>query len=243
MKHIPAWLKSIFCVALVAVLVGLTAAPALAVVPSSSTLAPYASKTYIVNCSGLNMRQNPQMGSYVVAVLPRGTTVTYIDNKSGWWYVSAGKYGYGWVDKKYLAPTSTGASTGNYVVTAGQLNVRSYPRLSAKRVGSLTKGTVISISELNGDWGYSPSAGGWVALEYLSATTASGTPAANVKSGNTYRVIANKLNVRESASTSGRVKDVISKGTSVTVSYTSGSWAWVTYGNGRSGFVSMSYLG
>ena len=243
MKHIPAWMKSLFCIALVAVLLGVTASPALAVVPYSSTLAPYASQTYIVNCSGLNMRQSPQMGSYVLKVLPRGTTVTYLDDKSGWWYVSAGKYGYGWVDKKYLAPSATGASTGNYVVTASQLNVRNYPKISAKRVGSLRKGTVIYVSELNGDWGYSSTAGGWVALEYLSGTSASASSSVDVKSGGLYRVTASKLNVRDGASTSAKVKDVISKGTSVSVSYTSGNWAWVTYGNGRSGFVSMSYLG
>ena len=248
MKHIPAWLRSLFCVALVAVLLGVTASPAQAVVAHSSTLAPYASQTYIVNCSGLNMRQSPQMGSYVLKVLPRGTNVTYVDDKSGWWYVSAGKYGYGWVDKKYLAPTSTGASTGNYVVTAGELNVRNYPQLSAKRVGTLRKGTVINISELNGDWGYSSTAGGWVALRYLSTTSASvsssGSSSSNSKlTGGTYRVTASRLNVRDSASTSGKIKDCISKGTSVTVSYTSGNWAWVTYGNGRSGFVSMNYIG
>ena len=95
MKHVSVLMKSIVCAALAIVLIGLMAAPALAVVPQSSTLAPYASQTYIVNCSGLNMRQNPQMGSYVLTVLPRGTTVTYVDDKNGWWYVSAGKHGYG----------------------------------------------------------------------------------------------------------------------------------------------------
>ena len=246
MKHVSVLMKSIVCAALAIVLIGLMAAPALAVVPQSSTLAPYASQTYIVNCSGLNMRQNPQMGSYVLTVLPRGTTVTYVDDKNGWWYVSAGKYGYGWVDKKYLAPTSTGATTGNYVVTASQLNVRSYPKLSAKRVGYLNKGTVINVSELNGDWGYSPTAGGWVALEWLSRTSASpssGSSGANIKSGGVYRVTASKLNVRDGAGTSSKVRDVISKGTSVTVSYTNGNWAWVTYSGGRSGFVYMDYLG
>lgn len=243
MKHVPAWLKSLFCVTLAVVLVSLAATPALAVVPYSSTLAPYASQTYIVNCSALNMRQSPQMGSYVLKVLPRGTVVTYLDDKSGWWYVSAGKYGYGWVDKKYLAPSATGAATGNYVVTASQLNVRNYPKVDAKRVGYLNKGTVINISELNGDWGYSSTAGGWVALKYLSPTSASPSSVVDFKSGGTYRVTASKLNVRESASTSGKVTDLISKGTSVTITYTTGNWAWVTYGSGRSGFVSLSYLG
>ena len=49
--------------------------------------------------------------------------------------------------------------------------------------------------------------------------------------------------MRDGAGTSSKVRDVISKGTSVTVSYTNGNWAWVTYSGGRSGFVYMDYLG
>ena len=116
------------------------------------------------------------------------------------------------------------------------------PRLSARRVGGLARGTVINISELNGDWGYSPSAGGWVALAYLTPATASGTAAASVTPGSTYRVIATNLNVRGSASMNGAIKDSIAKGTSVTVTRVSGSWAYVTYRGGE-GWVSTSYLG
>ena len=160
MKRTIRGLRLLLCAALAA---GLLAVPARAVVPSSSTLAPYAaSKTYLVNCSGLNLRYAASVTSEVQFVLPRGATVTYLSDKSGWWYVSYRKNSttyYGWVDKKYLAPAFTGASVGRYAVTASQLNVRSYPRLSARRVGGLARGTVINISELNGDWGYSATVG------------------------------------------------------------------------------------
>ena len=244
MKHIPVWLKSLLCIALAVVLLNAATLPALAVVPSSSTLAPYASKTYIVNCNGLNLRYGASTSSGVKTVLGRGTTVTYISDKSGWWYVRAQNGDYGWVDKKYLAPSSTGASTGSYVVTAGKLNVRAYPRTTARRVGKITKGTVISISELNGDWGYSPSAGGWVALEYLSHTTSavSGRSSVAVAAGGTYRVTASRLNVRSSASVNSSIKGSLASGTSVTVTRVSGSWAYVTYRGGE-GWVSTSYLG
>ena len=223
------------------------AVPALAVVPSSSTLAPFASsKAYIVNCSGLNLRYGASITSGVQFILPRGTVVTYISDKSGWWYVSCKRGSttyYGWVDKKYLAPAATGAATGSYAVTASELNVRGYPRLSARRVGSLSKGTIISVTELNGDWGYSPTAGGWVALSYLTPVASSGkTAAASVTPGSTYRVIASKLNVRASASLNGAIKDGIYNGTSVTVTRVSGAWAYVTYRGGE-GWVSTSYVG
>ncbi len=242
MKRVSIWLRALCCAAVLA----LAAAPALAVVPSSSTLAPYASKAYIVNCSGLNLRYGASMTSEVQFVLPRGTVVTYISDKSGWWYVSYRRNNttyYGWVDKKYLAPAATGAATGSYTVTADHLNVRVYPRLTARRVGSLTKGTIISVSELNGDWGYSPTAGGWVALSYLTPASSSGqAAAATVTPGSTYRVIATKLNVRSSASLNGAIKDSLFGGVSVTVTRVSGAWAYVTYRGGE-GWVSTSYLG
>ena len=243
MKRTIRGLRLLLCAALAA---GLLAVPARAVVPSSSTLAPYAaSKTYLVNCSGLNLRYAASVTSEVQFVLPRGATVTYLSDKSGWWYVSYRKNSttyYGWVDKKYLAPAFTGASVGRYAVTASQLNVRSYPRLSARRVGGLARGTVINISELNGDWGYSATVGGWVALQYLTPVAGSGQAAASVTAGSTYRVVATRLNVRSGASTSDGIKDVIDNGTSVTVTRVSGGWAYVTYRGGE-GWVSTGYLG
>ena len=232
--------------ALAAVCLAAMAAPALAVVPSSSTLASYASsKAYIVNCSGLNLRCGASVSSDVQFVLPRGTTVTYISDKSGWWYVSCKRGSttyYGWVDKKYLAPAATGAATGSYAVNASRLNVRVYPRLSARVTGSPPQGAIIRVTELNGDWGYSPTAGGWVALAYLSPVSSSGQAAASVTPGSTYRVIASKLTVRASASSDGAIKDGLFGGVSVTVTRVSGGWAYVTYRGGE-GWVSASYLG
>ena len=247
MKRVFGRGRAFACAALAALWLALSAMPALAVVPSSSTLAGSASsKAYLVNCSGLNLRFGASITSGVQFVLPRGAVVTYISDKSGWWYVSCKRGSttyYGWVDKKYLAPLATGAATGSYAVTANQLNVRAYPRLTARRVGSLTKGTIIRVTELNGDWGYSPTAGGWIALAYLNPVSSTGkAAAANVTAGSTYRVIASKLNVRASASLDGAIKDGIFAGVSVTVTRVSGSWAYVTYRGGE-GWVSTSYLG
>ena len=183
----------------------------------------------------------------VITVATRGTKMTYLSSNRGWWYVRLSNGTTGYVDKQFLTPASA-SKTGSYSVTASILLVRAEPNTNAKRVGKLTKGTNVYVSRLNGDWGYITYNGtsGWVALKYLSTSSGSATPAASVKSGNVYTVIADALNVRRSASASSTRLDTIKKGTSVRVTQVSGNWAYVTYSKNskiRQGWVSTSYLG
>ena len=244
MKHIVTWMRTLLCAALVVVLVS-AAMPALAV-GQSTTLATSGSR-YIVTASGLNVRAGAGMGFSVITVAPRSTTVTYISNSKGWWYVRLPSGTTGYVDKQYLTPVSA-AETGAYSVTASVLLVRARPNTNGKRVGRLTKGTNEYVSQLNGDWGYISYNGinGWVALRYLKSTTADLKPASSVSAGSVYTVIAEALNVRARASSGGTRLDVITNGTSVRVSQVSGGWAYVTYtkaGRVRQGWVSTQYLG
>ncbi len=245
MKHIATWMRTLLCAALIAVLMSAAALPALAV-GQSTTLATSGSK-YIVTASGLNVRSGAGMGFSVIAVAPRGATVTYISNSRGWWYVRLSSGTTGYVDKQYLTPV-TAAETGTYSVTASVLLVRARPNTSGKRVGRLTKGTNVYVSQLNGDWGYISHNGtnGWVALRYLKATGGSVQPATNITAGSVYTVIAEALNVRAGASSGATRQDVITSGTSVRVSQVSNGWAYVSYtknGKTRQGWVSTRYLG
>ena len=232
MKRVSVIFRTLLCVVLLGALLGATAMPALAVVPSSSTIAPAGGTVYIVNCSALNLRSNASVTSSVYRTLARGTQVTYLGNSNGWWRVNT-PYGIGWVDKKYLAPLSTNASTGTYTVTVEKLNVRAYPRLTAKRVTTLTKGQTLSISELNGAWGYSPTVQGWVALAYLrrnAGTTTGSTGVSSVSASGTYTVICTALNVRSGPSTSSSKVGTLKKGQSVTVISVNGNWAQIGVG-------------
>ena len=148
MKHFATWLRTLLCAALVAALMSATAMPALAV-GQSTTLATSGSR-YIVTASGLNVRAGAGMGYSVITVAPRGTSVTYISNSRGWWYVRLSNGTTGYVDKQYLTPASA-SDTGTYTVTASVLLVRARPNTSGKRVGRLTKGTNVYVSQLNGD--------------------------------------------------------------------------------------------
>ena len=237
-------LRSMLCVVLMGLLVFAAAAPAMAVVPSSSTVAPAGGTSYLVNCSALNVRMYADKTAPVMYTIKRGTMVTYLGNSNGWWRVSTPN-GIGWVDKKYLAPSSTNAQTGTYTVTATKLNVRSYPRTTAKRIAQLVKGQSVAISELNGDWGYVPSLGGWVALAYLNRSTgaASGTTVSSVAVGGVYTITASVLNIRSGASTGYGITGTFRKGDSVTVSQISGNWAYVRSGSKQGWIYWKGYVG
>lgn len=220
------------------------AVPAFAV-SGSSTLAK-SGEQYIVTASSLNVRAGAGMGYSVLTRAPRGSSVTYISQSRGWWYVRLSNGTTGYVDKQYLTRTAVN-NTGLYTVTVDKLLIRAEPKTTAKRLGNLKKGTTVSVSHLNGDWGYVSVDGktGWVALKYLKKG-GTATSAASVSTGNTYVVIADKLNVRSRASSSASRIDVISSGTSVRVTKKSGDWAYVSYMSGskiKEGWVSVKYLG
>ena len=239
MKHLQKFLRTAACIALIAVML-LNCLPAKAAVAGSTTIATSGSK-YTVIASTLNFRSGPGTGYSVITGLRRGTTVTFLSNKSGWWRVrtSGGQTGY--VDRKYLAPAST-SSTGKYFVTADVLRIRKSPTTSSSVVGKITKGTIISISQLNGDWGYvSGGAGakGWVALKYVSSSNAA------TGSASTYTVTADILNVRASGSTGAKRIDKLTYGTVVKAVQVKGNWVKVAYtksGKMREGWVSHDYL-
>ena len=242
MKTINARLRAVFSAILVIVFLTMTAAPALAV-SGSTTLAPYATSDYMVIVEGLHLRKGPGMEYAIITSLKKGTTITYLGNKYGWWQVRLADGTKGWVDKQFLTPV-TAKTTGSYVVTVNGLNVRQEPKTSAHSVNKLKKGEVIKITKLNGDWGYSPTAGGWVALKYLTKKSSSSSTT-TIKAGNNYKVNADRLNVRSGASMSAQRIAIIKRGLKVKVTMVSGSWAYITVTRGGKtlhGWVASKYL-
>lgn len=228
--------------ALLAVLLLALSVPAMAV-SGSSTLADSGEK-YVVTASSLNMRAGAGTDYQVIEHLHRGTEVTYLSSKNGWWRVRLSDGTSGYVDKQYLTP-SNADETGSYTVSATLLAMRAEPKTKSKRVAKLARGTVVYVSQLNGDWGYVSYNGqhGWVAIKYLKKGGAYAS-AASIKSGSTYTVICDTLNVRKRAG--GRRIDTIKSGTSVRVTSVSNGWAYVSYSKGgrvREGWVSTQYLG
>ena len=244
MKPRTRFLRPIICLLLLGLLLA-QCVPALAV--SGSTSLATAGSRYIVIASSLNCRSGPGMQYGVITRLKRGTTVTYLSRTNGWWRVRSSTGVVGYVDRQFLTQESA-SKVGSYFVKATALRVRATPSTSSRVVGTVKKGTVVTISQLNGDWGYvsgGASVRGWVALSYLSTSSVSAGSSSTNTSSRSYVVTASALNVRAGASASARRITSIKKGTVVTLSQTNGNWGYISYyksGKLVTGWVSLSYL-
>lgn len=240
MYHPTRLLRAAVCLALVGLMLCVQL-PAMASISGSTSMATSGSK-YAVTASCLNFRSGPGTNYPVITGLKEGTTVTYLEYRDSWWRVKTTDGRIGYVDRKYLAPISADKE-GKYFVTASSLRVRKSPTTSSSTLGTVAKGTMLTITQLNGDWGYvSSGAGvkGWVALKYVSSTRPTGS-----SSSNSYTVTADTLNVRAGGSTSYERIDALKYGANVTVTRTSGSWGRISYKKGdstRTGWVKLDYL-
>ena len=132
----------------------------------SSTLATTGAMYYVV-ASKLNVRTGPGMSYSILGRAKRGTKCMFLSMTNGWWLVQFGNGQKGYVDKQFLTPVH--APVEGYYTTTTAVNARTYPRTSAKKIGTLKKGTTVYLAKRNGDWAlvYYKGYSGWVAVKYL----------------------------------------------------------------------------
>lgn len=134
-------------------------------------------------------------------------------------------------------------------VTATVLNVRSGSSTSSKIIGSLKKGTTVTVIQKKSNGWYKIKYGsgyGYVIGSYLTVTTQStDTPSTDNSTSTTLpigTVTANALNVRDGSSISTKVIGSLKKGDTVTiVQKESNGWYKIKYGSGY-GYISGFYL-
>ena len=154
--------RRIICVALIVMLLALTAAPALA----ASAKNPYGSYVVMTDKgSRLNLRSSP--GGSVKAKLPRGTVVQYRGQKKGWWYVTY-RDGSGYVDRVWLWSVAN-STKAKYTPIYDNLYVRSQPKSGSTKLGRLKIGNKVTIVGQSGAWVKINYKGhtGWVSSKYL----------------------------------------------------------------------------
>ena len=157
--------------------------------------------TKYVSCSAnLNVRKGPSTSYAVVTKITQGTEVTVHSTSNGWSKITVNGVN-GYVSSQYLSdakPSTPDNNVGNEgsqtvttkYVTANALNVRSGPGTNYSKVGSLSKGTEVTVHSSSNGWAKitSSSVSGYVSEQYLSATKPS-TPDNNISndSSNTDR--------------------------------------------------------
>lgn len=109
----------------------------------------------------------------------------------------------------------TGGDVGT--VTASALRIRSGPGVSYAIVGSLSRGaivTILDVQRINGtEWG--KISGGWISLDYVSMQGTSG-----MEGNDSYVVTGNLVNIRDNPGYSGKVLKTVSAGTVLSISQT-----------------------
>lgn len=138
-------------------------------------------KVGVVKADTLNVRSGAGTNHSIVGTLKNNTTVTILDEKTGWAQVEYEKIK-GWVSTDYLTiKTETTTETPKeevkekamYKVTASALNVRKDPSTGNNLIETISNGTIVEELERKGTWSYIAygSKKGWVSNEFLAKTT------------------------------------------------------------------------
>lgn len=209
--------------------------------PISSTISNAGAVEYrTITANSVNFRTGPGTNYSSMGKLNKGYKVEYIGTSGSWTKIKYnGKTGYAYSD--YVSTSSTSNNVTIKVVTATTLNVRSGAGTNYSKIGTLSKGSEVSvISESNG-WAKIDYNGrdAYVSSNYLSSKSESNTGDESIKS---YKIVtATSLNFRSGPGTSYSKISSISYGTEVGVISESNGWSKIKYNN-KIGYVSSNYL-
>ncbi|SFG21187.1 SH3 domain-containing protein [Sporolactobacillus nakayamae] len=203
--------------------------------------------------ANLNVRSGASTSNKIMATLKKGSSVEVVGTSGNWLKI---KYngGTAYVSKDYVKKPSSENSPGSdstsetvlYTgTTTANLNVRSGASTSGKLLTTLKKGSSVEVVGTEGDWLKVKYNGGtaYVSKDYVkkpSSENSSGSDSTSETVLYTGTTTAN-LNVRSSASTSGKLLTTLKKGSSVEVVGTEGDWLKVKY-NGGTAYVSKDYV-
>lgn len=137
---------------------------------------------------------------------------------------------------KPSAPVQSTGGTAYVVNSTIGLNVRAGAGTNYARVGGVAHGAAVTITERSGNWGFAPSLGGWLCMDFLrpqSAASSSGRPLGmyhvNTSAG---------LNVRSGPGTGYRRVNFLKNGTPLRILKVSGDWG---FSKGAGGWVHLGY--
>ncbi len=228
------------------------------VIPTGAMLtasAAYSTGTYTVSGQSANIRQNP--GETVIGYVKNGTAFSVSKIDGDWGYsasipATSGKTIAGWISLNNCTQTSVSQTTTGFAVgskveitNTDAVNFRSGVGTSYALLGTIPRGTVLTISEVSGDWLRVTYGGqtGWFKSSYCKAYTepapAPNTTVAAV--GDKIEVVnTDQVNFRSGAGTGYALIGTIPRNALLTVEEVSGTWFRVTF-DGKTGWISSSY--
>ena len=143
--------------------------------------------------------------------------------------------------------SSTGSDvvmeTYDATVVSSSLAVYKSASTSAKRLGTLSAGTTVTVYAQNGTWAYIGKSGnyGFCKLSGLERGASKDPDSDDLANAIKVTVTASSVKVYKSASTSSTSLGTLKKGAQVNLIRTEGSWAYIEL-NGRYGYCSVNAL-
>jgi len=177
----------------------------------------------VVDLATLNVRVGPGTDYTKVREITQGVRYAYYEEFDGWVRI-----GDGWVSTEYFyVEGMTAEDATEAKVTTNNLNVRSGPDTTFKRVGGYMEDDTIQILAVVGGWGYTEK--GWISMMYVELPEpVYATGSATVTVG---------LNIREEPSADSPKVDVYKEGDRVTILEVQGSW-----GRTDKGWIKLDYV-
>ena len=177
----------------------------------------------VVDLSALNVRVGPGTDYTKIKEIPMGTRYAYYETADEWVRI-----GDGWVSTEYFyveGTTAEDATTGT--VTTDDLNVRTGPDTSFKRISSYMEDDSVQLLAIVNGWGYTEK--GWISMMYVTLPErVYATGSATVTVG---------LNIREAPDPSSEKVDAYREGDHVTILEVKDGW-----GRTDKGWINLDYV-
>ena len=177
----------------------------------------------VVDLSALNVRVGPGTDYTKIKEIPQGTRYAYYEAADEWVRI-----GDGWVSTEYFyveGTTAEDATTGT--ITTNDLNVRTGPDTSYKRIGSYMEDDSVEILAIVNGWGYTEK--GWISMMYVELPEpVYATGSATVTVG---------LNIRKEPDPSAEKVDVYKEGDRITILVVRDGW-----GKTDKGWINLDYV-
>ena len=177
----------------------------------------------VVDLKALNVRVGPGTDYTKIKEIPQGIRYAYYEVSDEWVRI-----GDGWVSTLYFYVEGTAAedaTTGT--ITTNDLNVRTGPDTSFKRVNSYMEGDSVEILAVVNGWGYTEK--GWISMMYVKL------PDPVYITGNATVTVG--LNIREAPDPASAKIDVYKEGDYITIIEVNNGW-----GKTDKGWINLDYV-
>ena len=177
----------------------------------------------VVDLATLNVRVGPGTDYTKVEEIVQGTRFAYYEEFEGWVRINDG-----WVSTEYFYVEGTVADDATEAtVTTNNLNVRSGPDTTFKRVDGYAKDDTIQILAVVGGWAYTEK--GWISMMYVEL------PEPVYATGEATVTVG--LNIRKEPDPLSEKVDTYQEGDRVTILEVQGSW-----GRTDKGWIKLDYV-